>query len=225
MLAALSNAAFGAPSDLSVGDVRVVEGDSGSRSVEINVSLSAASPGPVTVTYGTKDNTALAPSDYRAATGTVTFAPGEVAKKITVAVVGDTSVELHETFDLQLTNASGATLADPTGAVTIVNDDAVGRGQPAYEVRFTFVGATGSMAGADGCPVRNNGRVVLTGLLSGNENVSRDDDIEYRGMLQLEADVDLCEIRPGLREDMVTLCALTVVGGGPRLVGSATMAT
>jgi hypothetical protein len=224
ILAAWSSAVFGAPADLSVGDVRVVEGNGGSRSVEVTVSISPAAPGPVTATYATRDGTATA-GDFLAANGTVAFAPGEVVKKITVSIVGDTSIEADETFDLVLSNPSGATLADPAGTLLIVNDDFPARtptaagpspgGLSVYEVRFTFVGSSGSLEGAPDCPVRSNGRVVLTGLVAGNEKVGPDDDIEYKGTLQLDADIDLCDARPAGAPDQFVLCALRVVGAGP----------
>jgi len=64
-------------SSLSVDDVIVVEGDSGTTTATFTVSLSAASSGTVTVDYATADGTATtADDDYVAASGTLTFAPG-----------------------------------------------------------------------------------------------------------------------------------------------------
>jgi hypothetical protein len=216
MTAVAVGAVFGAPPDMGIGDVRVVEGDTGTRSVEVTVSMSMPAPGPVTVSYATKDGTGLGGSDYRAANGTLAFAVGELTKKITLSIVGDTAVEADETFDVVLSNASGATLADSTGTATIVNDDYAGAPRRSvYEVRLTFAGYTGSFAGAD-CPgVRRNGSAVLTGLVAGDESVASDDDIEYEGVLQMDTNVDLCEVtrRAGSSEDM--FCAITVVGSGP----------
>ena len=68
--------------------------------------------------------TAKAPGDYAATSGTLTFAPGETAKTLTVQVNGDTSNEPNETFNLNLKNATGnATIADGHAVGTIVNDD------------------------------------------------------------------------------------------------------
>jgi len=216
-MATLSGALLSAPSGLSVGDARIVEGHSGSRSVEVTVSLSPAASGPVTVTYNTRDGLAQASSDYGSATGTVAFAPGEITKKITATIIGDRAPEPDETFEVLLSNPSGASLIDNTGTVTIVNDDFVGYKLSVYEVRLSFAGHTGSMAGTDGCPVRNTGKVVLTGLVAGDEKVPSDDDIEYQGILQLDADVDLCEIhRPTQGKD--EFCAIRVIGAGPMKV-------
>jgi hypothetical protein len=85
---------------------------------------------PVTVGYATADGTASAPEDYTAASGTLTFAPGETAKTVSVAVVGDTLVEGDETFSLVLSGPVNATLAGAlataTATATISNDDVRG---------------------------------------------------------------------------------------------------
>lgn len=85
-------------------------------------------PTPVTVAYATADVTAAAGSDYTAASGTLSFAPDETRKNVTVYVIGDTAIEANETFRVTLSNPSGAKLGSPTTAtVTILNDDTVGR--------------------------------------------------------------------------------------------------
>ena len=86
--------------------------------------LSAPSTQTVTVAYATADGTASATSDYIAAAGTLTFAPGETAKTVTVLVRGDTTVEPDETFRLVLSGAVNATVVGSVGTGTILNDDA-----------------------------------------------------------------------------------------------------
>ncbi|WP_425599884.1 putative Ig domain-containing protein [Xanthomonas melonis] len=110
---------------LSVGDISVAEGNSGTTTATFAVSLSAASGQTVTVNYATADGSASAGSDYVAGSGTLTFAPGVTAQNVTVTVNGDTTVEPDETFSLGLSGASGATIARATGTATILNDDAV----------------------------------------------------------------------------------------------------
>ena len=82
--------------------------------------------GPVTVDYATGDGTASAGSDYSAASGTLTFGPGEASKSFTVPVASDAAYEGNETFHVALSNAGGgANVGSPAGAtVTITNDDA-----------------------------------------------------------------------------------------------------
>jgi aryl-phospho-beta-D-glucosidase BglC (GH1 family) len=108
---------------LSIGDVQVMEGNSGFTDAAFVVSLSAPSGKTVTVNYSTQDGTATAPSDYTAASGTLTFAPGETSKTIHIQVRGDTVVEPNETFFVNLSSPTNATIADGQGQGTILNDD------------------------------------------------------------------------------------------------------
>src|SRR4029453_17037096 len=85
---------------ISINDMTRVEGNSGSTSCIFTVSLSAASGLPVTVTYTTANGPATAGSDYAAVSATLTFAPGETTKTITVLVNGDRLVPPDETFFL-----------------------------------------------------------------------------------------------------------------------------
>jgi len=111
-----------APS-LSINDVSVAEGDSGTTPATFTVTLSAASGQTVTVNYATADNTAAAGSDYQSTSGTLTFNPGETSKPLTVLVNGDTTFEENETFFVSLTSPTNATLTDHQGQGTITNDD------------------------------------------------------------------------------------------------------
>jgi hypothetical protein len=108
---------------LSIGDVTLAEGNAGTFSAVLVVSLSAASTQPVGVGWATANGTATAGSDYAGASGTLTFAPGVTSRTIAVAVTGDTAGEADETFFVNLAGPSGATLADGQGRATITNDD------------------------------------------------------------------------------------------------------
>ena len=66
---------------ISINDVSVTEGNSGTVNATFTVTLSAPSSDTLTVNYATLDQTATAPSDYKAAKGQVTFAPGEPANQ------------------------------------------------------------------------------------------------------------------------------------------------
>ncbi|HEX7330044.1 MAG TPA: Calx-beta domain-containing protein [Pyrinomonadaceae bacterium] len=109
---------------VSISDVSVNEGNSGTTSAVFNVTLSSASTQTVSVSYATADGTATNSSDYVAASGTLTFDPGQTSKQITIPVVGDTILEPNENFFLNLSSPVNATLADSQGVGTIVNDDA-----------------------------------------------------------------------------------------------------
>ena len=108
---------------LSIGNATVTEGNAGNVTASFTVSMSPVSSTPVTVSYATANISATAGSDYTAATGTVTFAPGVATQTIAITVTGDTTYEASETFAVNLSGASGATIATAQGIGTIVNDD------------------------------------------------------------------------------------------------------
>jgi len=91
--------------------------------LSFTVSLSAASAQSVTVSYATADGTALVGSDYTATSGTLTFAPGETKKIVTVLVNRDATPESNETLSLRLSTPTNATLARAAATGTILNDD------------------------------------------------------------------------------------------------------
>ena len=88
------------------------------------ITFDRPSAGVVSIDYATQNGTALAGSDYVAASGTVKFAPGETAKTVKVLVVNDTLRESPETFSLKLSDLVGATTLDPVGVATIDDNDA-----------------------------------------------------------------------------------------------------
>ena len=99
---------------LSINDVTVTEGNTGTVNATFMVTLSAASSQHVTVNFATADNTAIQPADYISSTGAMTFAPGETSKAITVSVKGDALDEASETFNVTLASPTNATIADGT---------------------------------------------------------------------------------------------------------------
>jgi chitinase len=111
------------PASLSISDVSILEGNAGTRNAVVTVSLAGTSNPPVTVAYSTANGTALAGSDYRAVSGSLTFEKGATSKSILVPVNGDTLTERDETFFVNLNTAKHATIADGQGVVTIGNDD------------------------------------------------------------------------------------------------------
>lgn len=110
----------GAVPSLNIADVSVDE-DAGTA--DVNVTLSEPSSSVVTVDYSTNDGNAVAGPDYSSTFGQLSFAPGETSKTISVPIVDDSLDESVETFNVGLSNASGATIADPTGVATIVDND------------------------------------------------------------------------------------------------------
>ncbi|MFA6958511.1 MAG: Calx-beta domain-containing protein [Thermoanaerobaculia bacterium] len=108
---------------ISIGDVTQAEGDSGSAAFTFTVTLSNPSSLTTTVNFATANGTATEPGDYGTASGVVTFPPGNTSQTVVVQVVGDTANEPDETFFVNLTTPSGATIADGQGLGTITNND------------------------------------------------------------------------------------------------------
>jgi hypothetical protein len=104
--------------------VGVVEGNSGTTAASVTVTLGPASSSTVTVHYATVDGTAkVSDNDYVATSGTLTFAPGQTTKVVTVPVVGDTKLEDYELLGLTLSSPTNATLGNATEKIQIRNDE------------------------------------------------------------------------------------------------------
>ncbi len=108
---------------VSIAGGTVSEGNSGTKTLPFTVTLSKASTSTITLTYTTTNGSATAGQDYKASTGTVTFAPGSVSQVINISVTGDTTVEPTEALTVTLFNPTGATIATASAVGTITNDD------------------------------------------------------------------------------------------------------
>jgi hypothetical protein len=157
---------------LAVSDVVVPEGDVGDTKAIFTVTLTGSTDSLVTVDFSTVAGTASAPADFAAAAGTLTFAPGERSKTVEVRVNGDAVVEGNESFQLLLTNAANADLADTFGAGVILNDDFV----PGQLAGFRWDAITGSPKVGEDIPVR------LTAVDGGGNPVTN-----FNGTVQLMA--------------------------------------
>jgi uncharacterized repeat protein (TIGR01451 family) len=110
--------------NISIDDVAIVEGNAGTTTLDFTVSIDVTAN--ATVQVDTSDATATtADSDYVAiAAQTVTFTNGgALTQTVSVTINGDTVIEADETFNVDLTNAVGATITDAQGVGTITNDD------------------------------------------------------------------------------------------------------
>ena len=106
---------------LSVDDARASEGTD--ATLDFTVRMNAAVEGTVTANYATSDGTAKAGEDYTAQSGTLTFAPGDTEKTVSVPILDDALDEGRETFTLRLSNANGARIGDGEATGTIENSD------------------------------------------------------------------------------------------------------
>jgi thermitase len=113
------------PLGITITGGSVVEGNSGVRPSVFTVALSSPADAMVTVNFTTAGGTATSGTDFVAQTGTVSFAPGETSKTISVDIVGDTAYESNESFTVSLSGVTGnATIKTTSATGTITNDDA-----------------------------------------------------------------------------------------------------
>ena len=102
---------------LSIGDVRVIEGET----AVFTVSLSAPSGQAVTVNYATANGTAVAGREFAATTGTLTFAAGETTKTIRVAIAPNAILSSSRSFKVNLSHAVNALFSDSQALATILD--------------------------------------------------------------------------------------------------------
>jgi hypothetical protein len=197
----------------------VTEGDSGTVNMVFTVTLTNPPAGPVQVSYQTVDGTATTLDlDYVNTFGVLTFTPGTAgatSQTITVPVLGDIELEADESFTLMLLNPNGgATIATPSGAGTITDDDeatisiadatvAEGTGAGTTTLDFTVTlsaaqtqdvtvvvntsDGTATVAGNDYTAVVNQTVTIPAGQTSASASVTvtRDADVEANEMLTL----------------------------------------
>ncbi|MCI0640779.1 MAG: S8 family serine peptidase [Gemmataceae bacterium] len=110
---------------LSISDVSLTEGNSGTKEFVFTVTLSTPATQTVTVDYTTGGSDASSENDYVAQSGTLTFAQGQSSKTIVILVNSDTYQEMDEKFYVHLDNAVNATIDDGEGEGLILNDDSI----------------------------------------------------------------------------------------------------
>jgi hypothetical protein len=136
------------PPQLAMSNLTVVAGYNATVTALATINLTSAnSSQSVVVSYATADNgSATAGSDYTATSGSLSFAPGVSSQVIAIPILGDTSIELTETFLVNLSNPVGATLINNQATVTIlpaptisISDAGVTEGDTAVGPSATFV--------------------------------------------------------------------------------------
>ena len=112
---------------LSVDGDTIVEGDKRNDTPgQFTVTLSGTPSGTVEVSYQVSDGRAQRNRDYRMidpTSGDLVFAPGITSQTVAFEIIGDNASELNEDFTITLSNASGATITQSLGTVTIMDDD------------------------------------------------------------------------------------------------------
>jgi len=105
--------------NIFVQDLVVAEGSNGVYQADFKVGLYAPQVFPISVDFSTTDGTAVAGQDYVAASGTLTFAPGETTKIVSITLTADAPAEPDEKFELVLSNPVNGSLSKSRGTCTI----------------------------------------------------------------------------------------------------------
>ncbi len=109
--------------NLAINDITVNEED-GTATLE--VCLDEVSDEAITVDFATADDSANEGSDYTGVSGTLTIEAGELCAAITIPLVDDATPESTEELVINLSNPTGANLADDQGVITILDTDVLG---------------------------------------------------------------------------------------------------
>jgi ELWxxDGT repeat protein len=150
---------------ITIGDVRVSEGNSGTKIARFTLTRAGTTSAPSSVTFTTLDLSANAGTDYVGSSGTVTFGIGVTTQVVDIVVNGDTAIERNEAFLVTLGGATGAVLGRVSGVGTIEDDDAraelsiewAGKSTFGYDYRITNAGpsiATGLSINASHSPAK-----------------------------------------------------------------------
>jgi Ca2+-binding RTX toxin-like protein len=164
------------------------EGNSGTSTFTFTVSLSHGSNQTILVPYITENGSAIAGSDYLASSGTLTFKPGEVSKKILITANKDTTVEQDETFRVKLDSPTNAILgANTQTSATIVNDDTVLE----FSTPSFSVNEDGTAIDTITVTRSGSGKGIVSATLSMNNGTASDSDYTKSPIVVTFGDGDL----------------------------------
>jgi glucose/arabinose dehydrogenase len=123
------------PLTVNAGDASVTEGNAGTVTALVPVTLSASHTANVSVGWATADGTASAAAgDYLPGAGTLTFAPGSTSATVPVTVLGDLNAEVDEIVLVNLSSPAAAVIGNGSGEAVIRNDDAAQPPDPSAEL-------------------------------------------------------------------------------------------
>ncbi len=160
---------------VSGGLVTTTEGNAGSHTATIAVTLSKPSTEPVSVAYLTLDDTAVSTSDYTDAFGTLVFAPGETSASVSVPITGDKLDEADEELQVVPLLPWRATLGTDVPTIRIRDDDAA----PSFTAKASTTAEGDSGGHAMVIPVRLSavsGRTVMVGYTVVGQTARPDTD-------------------------------------------------
>jgi sugar lactone lactonase YvrE len=120
---AIYNAGSGGKGPIVVNSPSVVDGSGGATTpITFTITRTGSLTGSLTANWTTADDTAVAGTDYVAASGTVTFAAGQTTQTVQVTTLDNNTANPNLDFKLIATPTGGTSI---TGFGTIVNDEPV----------------------------------------------------------------------------------------------------
>jgi len=133
----------------------------------VHVTLTNPRYETVTVQYSTAGNAATSGTDFTAATGTLTFAPGETDKVIPISIINDSVAESSEAFTVSLSNVTGNISLSGANASITINDNDTPLTLTGTSAANTLIGQEGadtlSGLGGNDTLVGNGGNDILIG--------------------------------------------------------------
>jgi hypothetical protein len=131
---------------LSINDVTVTEGNSGTATAAFTVTLSSPATETVRVNYSLEGRSTVVGTDLQNVSGRLEIPAGQTSATINVPIMGDLLDEFDEDFAVNLASASNAFLTKSVGIGTIRDDDAeptitindVTQQEPVFSGGFTF---------------------------------------------------------------------------------------
>lgn len=179
LLGLLLAAPSAAQAGITVNDVQAAEGNGGATMTFTITRDAGWFSGDVRISYATADGSAVAPADYAATSGTLSFGGmlfgGTDTRQVTVAIAGDALNELAESFRLTI---SGPEVTDGEGTGTIVDDD------PEPALTLVDAGPVGEGSGAARFTMRlskPSGRDVSATFATANGSATAGQDYTARG--------------------------------------------
>ncbi|MDA0811575.1 MAG: PQQ-dependent sugar dehydrogenase, partial [Verrucomicrobia bacterium] len=118
-----SNSVTASVASLPTLNIASASANESNGALTFTATLSAVSAAGISVQFSTVSGSATSPADFQHTTGTLTFQAGSTSATIQIPVVDDLIYETAETFTLQLSNASGATLGTASATGTIIDND------------------------------------------------------------------------------------------------------
>ena len=124
----------------------------GDKHVDIPITRSGDTSVAASVNFATSDLAGTQPCnitigvassrcDYETRLATVSFAPGETSKTISVSIMDDSYLEGPESFNVKLTNPSGAFIGAPSEVTVTITDNDLANGPNLIDAPDVFVRA------------------------------------------------------------------------------------